>query len=392
MNTVRPILAVLCLVATHVLAASDVAPRSGRGGERVIVIGDDVERASRIEASLRARGLVPLEPSEREGLDDSPARRVGDRERVRLLLLSARSAWRRLDLDSAAAFVDDALAEAFALERPEDHVSDLVDALLFRATVHLNRETPKGVAGDLMLASRLEPGRETLDAALHPPSLLDAWTRARRASLVADTRIVVVRPRVLSDVEADAELIVDGERVVAANGVVELRGGLHMITIRAPGCRSITRVVDVDGTGYAIEDVLVADAVVDTRRSALASLRAGDRAALTQLRMALEVDVIAAIDSAGILVARRGLDVTRLDVDVAASSTTVADAIVTATIPPDADDPMINPSSSTTLGWILGSAGVVVVVGTATLGAWLLWPGEVPPPPPRPVTVSCCGL
>jgi hypothetical protein len=206
-------------------------------------------------------------------------------------------------------------------------------------------------------------------------------------------RVVVVRPRVISDDETDAELVVDGQRVIATNGVVELRQGRHLMTIRAPGCGSISRIVDVDGTGYALEDILVADHLVTRRRESLASLRAGDRAALVQLRNALGVEMIAAISAdVGVLVARDGLSVTQLDVDVAATSAAIADAIVAATVPSDADELGADPSMPSTMWWVVGAAGVAAVVGGATLGAWLLWPGDAPPLPPRPVTVSCCGL
>ena len=397
MSGARWFLAV-CWLAASPGRASDaavVAPRSDRRGERIVVIADDVERASRVEASLRARGLVPLEPAEREGLGEGPPRRQGDRERVRTLLLSARGAWRRLELDTAAALVNDAIDEALALDRPEDQLAAIVDALLFRAGLNTRRDTPDDGRADLILASRLEPSREALDPALHPPSLLQAWTSARAAALGADLHLVVVRPRVVSEARVDAELLVDGKPVVTQGGVLELRAGPHLLTVRAPGCRSISRVVDVNGTGLAFEDVLVADALIAARQAALASLRAGDRTALTRLQTSLDVELIASIgDTSGVVVQRAGRDPQHLDVDVHAPGPVLADAIAAATLSlDDRDDAGVDPVERTsTIWWALGATGVVAVVGAATLGAWLIWPGEPPPPPPRPATVSCCGL
>jgi hypothetical protein len=403
MSGARWLLAMCWLAASPGRANDDavVAPRSDRRDERVVVIADDSERASRIEASLRARGLVPLGPAEREGLDTAPRRRLGDRERVRTLLLSARGAWRRLELDTAAALVDDALDEALALDRPEDQLALIVDALLFRATLHTRRETPDEGRADLILASRLEPNREALDPALHPPSLLQAWTSARVAARGADLHAVVVRPRVVSDGSVDAELLVDGQPVVAPDGVLDLQAGPHLLTVRAPGCRSVSRVVDVEGTGLAFEDVLVANTVIAARQSALAALRAGDQTALARLQASLNVDLIASVSRTfGVVMVRAGRNPQRLDVDESAPGPVIADAIVAAQSPigdagdaGDADGVAVDAGASrNTIWWALGTTSVVAVVGAMTLGVWLLWPGEPPPPPPRPTTVSCCGL
>lgn len=386
----------LCL-AMPAAAADDVAAVAVDPtvlvDERVIVIADDRERGARLEAALRARGLRLVDDAERTGLDGAvPPPPTGDRERLRTLLLSARSAWRQLDLDAAATHVDDAIAEAVRLDRPEDHVGVLVDALLFRAALALGRDNADEARRDLVLASRLEPSREALDAALHPPSLLEAFAAARDVGRSAEARVVVVRPRVVGGgAGGSAEVLIDGAPATPRDGLLELGAGPHLVTVRAPGCRSVSRLVDVDGTAVAVEDVLVADAAVAERQALIVALRAGDVRALGGLREALDVDIVVDLDLTPTVLVQRGA-AAPVVVDVArdAPAGVVADAVLRAVAPPAlvVEGPMV---PGEVLLWGLGAGGVAVVVGAVAYGAWQLWPGEPPPPPPRPVPITCCG-
>lgn len=361
--------------------------------ERVVVIADDRARGRRLEAALRARGLRLVDDAERSGLDGPFARPpAGDRERLRTLLLAARGAWRQLDLDAAAGLIDEAIAEAVRLERPEDHADLLVDALLFRAALAVGRGDGDDARPDLILASRLEPAREALNAALHPPSLLEAWASARDASRAAAPRVVVVRPRVVGD-DGGAEVVVDGVVVVPRDGLLELGRGPHLVTVRAPGCGSVSLILEVGDGDVAVEDVLVADAAIADREARIAALRRGERAALTGLRETLGVDVIVALDLApDVLVQHATTPPQALDVPRDAATGALADAILRAVAPAavsgdDDDDPPL-----AAVWWTVGAGGAAVVLGAAAVGVWLLWPGDVPPPPPRPLPITCCGL
>lgn len=366
--------------------------------ERVVVLAGARERGARVEAALRARGLRLVDDAERVGLDGAVERApVGDRERLRALLLSARGAWRQLDLDAAAQHVDDAVAEAVRLERPEEHVDVLVDALLFRGTLALGRGADDDARRDLTLASRLEPARESLDAALHPPSVLEAWAAARDAGQAAETRVVVVRPRVIGGPPGQAaEIVVDGAPVVPRDGLLDLGRGLHLVTVRAPGCRSLSRILDVDGADVAIEDVLITYAAIADRQARLDAIRRGDATALRTLREALGVDLLVSLDDGPAVLVQRGDGAAiTVDLDATAPPAVVADAVLRAAAPaaPSIEDPGSGSGSGAeALVWAVGLGGAGVVVGAAAVGAWLLWPGEAVPPPPRPVPITCCGL
>ena len=381
------------LLAASVAMAAPTQNTALLVDERVIVVAAARERGARVEAALRARGLRLVDDAERTGLDGVVERAaVGDRERLRSLLLSARSAWRQLDLEGAATLVDEAISEALRLERPEDHAGVLVDALLFRSSLALGRGDKDDAGRDLVLASRLEPGREGLDAALHPPSLTEAFAAARAAARAGEARFVVVRPRVVGAADgAQAEVFVDGAPATPRDGLLELSQGMHLVTLRAPGCRGVSRIIDVDGADVAVEDVLITKAAIADRQSRIDAVRAGDIEALRPLRLALGVDILVALDAGSAVVAQRGeRAAVVVEVATGASAAQIADAVLQAVTPVTsrADDAPGNDL----WWWSVGVGGVAAVVGVAAVSAWVLWPGEAPPPPPRPVPVSCCGL
>jgi hypothetical protein len=384
---------VALLLAASVAVAAPARDTALLIDERVIVVAAARERGARVEAALRARGLRLVEDAERTGLDGVVERTaVGDRERLRSLLLSARSAWRQLDLEGAAALVDEAITEAVRLERPEDHTGALVDALLFRSSLALGRGGDDDARRDLILASRLEPGREGLDAALHPPSLTEAFAAARAAARAAGAHVVVMRPRVVGGPDGvQAEVIIDGAAATPRDGLLELSHGLHLVTVRAPGCRGVSRLIDVDGADVAVEDVLITEAAILDRQSRLEAVRTGDIEALRPLRLALGVDILISLDALPAVVAQRG-EGAAVVVDVApgASAAQIADAVLQA-VAPATTRPDEAPANDL-WWWSVGAGGVAAVIGVAALSTWVLWPGEAPPPPPRPVPVTCCGL
>jgi hypothetical protein len=377
-------------------------------GERVIVVArDDVDTgvAEVVEAALRARGMRVLDQNERGGLDGKARRSVvGDRQEVRSRMLAARAAWRQLDLPAADDATAVALDEALRLERPEDHLDLLVDALVFRATVQLSRgATVEDVIDVMRLAARLEPLRVELDAALHPPSVVRVWVDARAANEAAQPAVVVVRPRVLGSDEP-VSVLVDGVPWSTRDGLLRLPMGPHLLSVRAPGCHTRSRVLSVGSDVAAIEDVLQADADLVERSALVQRIRQGDQGALPELLRQTDVDVVVSVGAniRQAFAVRRG----GIVADVVVTSTEgtdeppvqLADAIVVALapskplgvkpeLPPDVD------AEGAGVSWaVVGAAVGVVVVGTG-LGVliWAVVPGEPPADPVRPGVVTCCG-
>ena len=396
------LLALLIAVAT--VGAVDVGEH-GLVGERVVVVGsvatdDDVDV---VAAALRARGLVVLDGDERHGLDGN-VDVDGDREQLRAHLMASRSAWRQLDFPLAANEARLALDEALRLPRPDDHLDLIADALVFAAALRLN-DNVDDVEGRrlLRLAARLEPAREALDPALHPPSRLQAWARARADNAAADSSFVVVKPRMVGSA-VDVEVVVDGVRQQPQGGLLPLARGPHLITVRGPQASSSSHIVDVEGDGVVIDDVVQTTANVTARAAGLARVRGGEVAALAALLVAADADVIIALDVEGAHFGLRGggavvriaadptdpaafasAAIAALDTPVAAATPATPPKPTTPATPPQLDDD--GPPA-----WLVAVAVTVasgVVVGTGTV-VWQLWPTAAPPPPPRPVTVSCC--
>jgi hypothetical protein len=193
---------------------------------------------------------------------------------------------------------------------------------------------------------------------------------------------------------ATADVVVDGAPVTPRDGLLELGRGLHLVTVRAPGCPAVSRILDVDGADVAVEDVLVADAAVVDRQARLDDIRRGALSSLRLLREALGVDLLVTLDlGPRVLVQRGDGDPVAVDIAANAPAAAVAEAILRAATPTAVAGAVEEPPAGDGLWlWGLGASGAVVVVGAAALGAWLLWPGEPVPPPPRPVPITCCGL
>ena len=377
-------------------------------GQRVVVIAHDDEHslaADVVEAALRARGLRILDDNERGGLGGRGRRVVaGDRQQARARLLQAHAAWRQLDLPAADEAITLALDEAVRLDRPEEHVDLLVDALVFQVTVRLAR----GAAADdvmdgMRLAARLEPDRQTLDQALHPPSVAQLWTDARASNAAAPLAVTFIRPRVLGS-DASVEVRIDGTIDGAGDGLLRLTTGPHLLSLRAPGCRTTSRIISVGADMPAADDVLQSDSDFDARTALVLRLRDGDSTALPPLLMQVGVDVAVVIntDATQALVMRRGEAVKDVALTVAEANSPDApmlltDAIFKALTPPAPPGaPSLPPPTplDDDMAWAtVGTAAGVALAGVAIgVAVWTFLPGTEPTPPPRPIVVIGIGL
>ncbi len=360
-------------------------------GLAVVVAGARSAEGDVVEAALRARGFSLLDDDERVGLDERSAfPPVGDRQKVRALLLNARSAYRQLDLELAGSELDAALDEALRLERPEDQLEVIIDALIFQAALRFGGGDDDGARAALRLATRLEPGREHLDEALHAPSMVAAWSAARADNAAADNAVVVVRPRLIG--ETAVNVIIDGVDATVTEGLLELPRGPHLISLRAEGCRGKSRIVDVSDVDEVIDDVVVADTIVNERQALVSRVNGGDVGALAELRRALDAKLVVALDVASADgpraiyaagdggSAKLGVGVDNDPVDIVAAAIAATHPIAPPpppkTVPEDDNGGVVAAVSVVGAGIVLAGAGVAI---------WQLFPGEVPEAPARPV-------
>ncbi len=374
----------------------------GLAGRRVIVVpaaDDALAQAEAVTAALQARGLVPVAADARAGVDGVVADvDVGDRERARTLLQEARARFRDLDVEAADRALDATLAELLRLERPEDQRELFVDALLLRAMVRMTADAAV-VAGApalraLRLAARLEPSRVELDPGLHAPRLVGAWQQARQQNAAAAAAFVVVAPRVLGVVAAP-EVLVDGVLRVAEGGLLSLPEGPHLITLRALGAGSVSRIVDVVGRQTPPQNDILAPAGLAARRHAAAlRVRDGDAGAFADLQALVDADVVVALSSGGRPRAWAGGDV--VDVvgdprDVAAFAAAVLRALSASGPRAPVDSPEPEPELPPWVGVV--SVGLpVVVVGAVGVLVYNVFPGPEIDEPALPVKVTCCRL
>jgi hypothetical protein len=387
---------------------------------RLLVVPEPArpDDAERVAAALRARGLVPLPPDARSGVDGvvvDVAR--GDRERVRSLLGASRAAARSLDLEAADASVAAALDEALRLERPEDQRELLVDLLLHDAALRLgsDKQDPAARAA-LRLASRLEPERAALDPALHPPSLVAAFAQARDDNAAARSALVVVDPRVVGvEAKGVVEVVVDGVVVEVRERLLSLALGPHLLTLRAPGCQAASRVVDVTADVAPLQPTLQPPGASAARAAAATALHAANgvdaAAAFARLGSLTGADVVVALGNVA-RVWREDVGVRAIEgdvTDVAAFAAAIERALRPAptvtpapTLPPPVSSAAVKAAPTTPAGGgggpddgagtdvlvVGGVVGAVVAGVVVVAGAIALWPGAAPPAPPRPVVVT----
>ncbi|MDP2339411.1 MAG: hypothetical protein Q8O67_00525 [Deltaproteobacteria bacterium] len=386
------------LLVLGIAAADD-----GLEGRRVVVVpaAGDPEAAELVTAALQARGLVPVVAAARAGIDGVVVDvKRGDREQVRAQLQIARARYRGLELEQAEEAGRAALDEGLRLERPEDQRELLVDVLLFLAAVRLSIDgNDDDGARFLRLASRLEPARLELDPGLHAPSAVVAFTQAREKNAAADNAVVVVAPRILASMSpggAAAEVVVDGVVLSADGGLLSLPEGPHLITLRAPRCESVSRVVDVYGTTTPpLNDTLAPAGSAERRKRAAEAIQSGDVAAFAVVAGLVDADVVVALSSGGKARAWRDrlavVDVAADPADPPAFASAVIAALVeqpiVVVVPPQG--PVVDEDAPL---WAIGiGLGALVIVASGGVITWLLLPGDKPNPPARPVPVTCCS-
>lgn len=387
---------IAALLAVLAVAGAVAAPAEhALVGKRAVVVGpvggDD--RVDVVGAALRARGVVVLDSDERAGLDDDvQVERAGDRERARSHLMAARAAWRQLDFATATAESTAAVDEVLLLPRPEDHLDVLFDATIFVAALRLNDDVNDPQAQRaLQLAARLEPTRETLDPALHPPSRVAAFAAARAAVVAADDVVVVATPRLLGGAAGaqNIEIVVDGAVQTANGGLLHLQRGPHLLTVRGPSGAVRSRILDV-ADGSTIDDVVVDTANVQLRRRLVAQLRNGDTSVMPALLAACGAEALITVDVVGGAHAlRRGRSV--VAVPAQGDPATFANAAIAAL--DDVPDIVVRTPAGIPPVAVVSVVGGSILVGATLLGwtVYQTWEAEADPTPvPRPVVVSCC--
>jgi hypothetical protein len=383
------------LIALVLVGAVAAPAEHALVGKRAVVVGpvggDDAVNV--VGAALRARGVVVLDGDERAGLDDDlPVDVSGDRERARSHLMAARAAWRQLDFATATSESSAAVDEVLLLPRPEDHLDVLFDATIFLAALRLNDDVNDPQAQRaLQLAARLEPTRETLDPALHPPSRVAAFAAARAAVLAADDVVVVATPRLLggtTGAQNGIELVVDGDVQTANGGLLHLQRGPHLLTVRGPSGAARSRILDV-ADGSTIDDVVVDTANLQLRQRLVATLRTGDTSVMPALLAACGVEALITVDvTGGPHALRRGRAVVAVPAQV--DPAMFANAVV-ATLDDVPDVVVKTPAGLPPLA-VASVVGGSIVVGAGLIGftVWRLLPGKDPDPVVRPVVVGCC--
>lgn len=383
-------------------------PPVASDGLRILVVapGASDVRVEELYSGLRAAGLQPVDLDERGGIDREPSSsraRPGVRDEARARLQEAKARFRDLEIDGTRAALDAAIDEVLRLQRPEDALDTLVDALLLRASIALQAGVEDEARTALVLLSRLEPDRAELHPGLYAPSLVDAYAAARADEQARGEGALVVRPRVAGF--RAPELVVDG-RPAAVGTALPLRLGPHLVTVRthADGAGDddalpFSQIVDVGQAPIALEPFLApADApdrratLVATARDAVdATARArafADLAPLCAARAVLYVDDT----TASLWVPGKPVEALRLPptwdgalVGRATLATLQAPVRKDPRIVPPVEEPL-----DTTTIVLLASVGAVLVAGAIAVGLYTLTDAADIKPPPPPVDPICC--
>jgi hypothetical protein len=378
------------LLASWGIAAQVQAPSGAIVATTTVALipgeSDNAAFTEAVYAALSRDGFIAPVRALRQGIDvDETPVVEGDRERARAALQEARARFRELDLSEAIVLAERAIDEIVRLARPEDQSETLFDALVFAATVELSERGRTPRAADWLLwAVRTEPNRTSLNAALHPPSVLAAFADARARDTTAPTFQIGID--VVSVIPiADAEIVVDGTTLRQSDHArVALRAGPHLITARSANVRN-DRAVSSMWVNVADNDalafVLVPDGVVEKRRVASSAMRNGIDTKLPLLLSSTRSSAVVVLTGE-----RRVLhnDARTLLPDTAQTPEQISGAIVQILRPTD------DGLSAKTWAAIAGGA-LVLTAGIVVSGvAWFVPFGPLPAPPARPVEVVCC--
>lgn len=391
------------LLALPLLVLAATPPPVADGARLLVVPEPDADeaRVAELYAGLRAAGLSAVELDERAGVDRpvaAPAA-VGVRDEARARLALARARFHELELEKAGDAVDAALEELVRLERPEEALDLFEEALLVRVTIA--QAAGGDLDHDLSLLAHLMPEREALNPAVHPPSLVEAYARARAAALGAPPATLELRPRVAGF--AVAQVLIDGR---PSQGPVAK--GPHLVIARADGTATFARLVELGDEPQVLEPFLAPRDAAEQRAAAVATARA----ALTELERGAALDTLASLCAARgvVLVSASGAQLYVRDpaegrpplqplaVAAGADGAALGTATLAALQAPakerlglPADEDALPPA----MVWAAWVTGVPLVASLTGLGVWALWPAGLYPnapvtPPPRPVAFGCC--
>lgn len=393
-----PVVALLALAGADPPDAAD--PSRGAGGLRLLVVppaGASSERVEAVYAGLRDVGLAPVGLLERAGVDlpvEGRGRGRATIDDVREAFLRARAGYRALEMDDARAALDDALDAAVRLDAP--HVAkDLVaDLLLLRAEVAIVEGRDDDARRELLLLTRLDHDRAELNPGLYAPALVDAYADARRVDLESPTGFLSVLPRVAGG--AEPEVVLDGVAVPrGARERMRPKTGPHLLTVRAEGVPSASRIVDVDEQQPISFEPFLAPEGADQERAALVdAIRrgGGGEPALARLcaLSAAGAAVVIVDDEPRLFVPGRGLAALAARADD--EPLTIGRSALAALRAPFAEEVEARVDPAGVLVGVGVGAGVLVALGGLTgVAVWQLWPHPSPAPPPPPAPFSCCN-
>ena len=392
------------LLALPLLVLAATARPPVADGARLLVVpepGADEARVAELYAGLRGAGLSAVELDERAGVDRplSAPPPVGVRDEARARIALARARFHELELEDASDAIDAALEELVRLERPEEALDLFEEALLVRVTIA--QAAGGDLERDLALLAHLMPERETLNPAVHPPSLVEAYAGARTAALEAPPATLELRPRVAGF--AVPQVLIDGR---PSQGPIAK--GPHLVIARAAGTATFARLVELGDEPQVLEPFLAPRDAAQARAAAVATARG----AVTELERSAALDSLASLCAARgvVLVSESGALLYVRDpaegrppllplavvpgADGAALGTATLAALQAPAkerlgLPPDED---ALPPAVVWAAWV---TGVPLVASLTGLGVWALWPAGLYPnaavtPPRRPVAFGCC--
>jgi hypothetical protein len=218
--------------------------------------------------------------------------------------------------------------------------------------------------------------------------LVEAFQAARQAG--PESATLVVRPRAAGFAPTDVWL--DGQRW---DGSPPLSGP-HLVVVTADGAPARSTLVFLDSQTPTVLEPFLAPVGTPEERAALTELALTSAeeparlAALTTLANRSAARVVLIESESGLTLYTEGRPLRALS-PPKKDGTSVGRAVLVALQVrrgPDEEEP--EAAASPALVWGLVGVGAAVVVATAGLATWAVWPFPVPAPPPKPVVLACC--